>query len=175
QILGLHYPGNIIESIHCYGKPRMSTLNDFLANLFHGVSKIDPRNLRSGRYERPSGLIAQTKHGFHHVLLRFFENTRLSALLNQSFDLLFRNRRFLSLLFPKEVAHRVSGNIQEANHRGRYLREPAEGDGNNGRDCLRIARSETLGNQLADDERKVSDAEDNQRQGNGLAVRFEDG
>src|SRR5512132_2590714 len=141
----------------------MTALNDFLANLFDGVSKIDPRNLCSWRYERPSGLIAQTEHGFHHVLLLFFEDTRLSALLNQSFDLLFRNRRFLSLLFPKEITHRVGGNTQDAKHRGRYLREPAEGDGNNGRDCLRIARPKTLGNQLADDERKVSDAKDNQR------------
>src|SRR5512132_582596 len=148
----------------------MTALNDFLANLFDGVSKIDPRNLCSWRYERPSGLIAQPEHGFHHVLLRFFEDTRLSALLNQSFDLLFRNRRFLSLLFPKAVAHRGGGNTQEANHRGRYLREPAEGERDDGRDCLGIARRTTLGNQFADDERKVGDAKNNQRQGNGPAV-----
>src|SRR5262245_32028068 len=51
QVFRLHYAGDIIKGFRRYWKSGMTTLNDFLANLFDGISKIDPRNLCSWRYE----------------------------------------------------------------------------------------------------------------------------
>ena len=144
-------------------------------NLVDGVFEIEPHDVCARCHQRPRGLVPESKHSFDHILLRFLENTRLCALLNQSFNFLLSHPWFLSVLLSKGTANRVGGNTQEMNNRQRYFREPTQRGGYDGRNCLGIAHSKMFGNQFAQDEEEIGYSDDNHSQGNGLAIDLNDG
>ena len=139
------------------------------------IVEREPDQAGSGRHEIASRLLAEFEDAFDHVLFGLLENTCAQALIDEHADLLFRYDGLLRLANAECRHEEIAGDIEQIHQRGKKLRQAVHRTGECGRDAFGIVQRDALWHKFANDDRKVGNGSDHDRQRDGIGVVLKGG
>ena len=134
------------------------------------IVEREPDHARARGHEIAGRLFIQFKNAFDHVLFGLLENTGAQPLIDENPHLLFGHDGLLRLANAKGSHEEIAGDIKQIHQRGKKLRQTVHRAGERGGDALRVVQRDALRNKFANDNRKVGDGSNHDRQRDGFGV-----
>ena len=95
EVFDLDDTEEVVEALVADREPRVMTGDDLGADLFGRVGDVEPDDVASGRHQGPGSSVAEPEDPFDHLMLAFFKDAGLRALLQEQGDFLLGYRRLL--------------------------------------------------------------------------------
>ena len=139
------------------------------------IVEREPDQAGARRHKIASRLLAEFENAFDHVLFGLLENTRAQPLIDEHANFLFRYDGLFRLADAQGRHEEIAGDIEQIHQRGKKLRQAVHRTGECGRDAFGIVQRDALWHKFANDDRKVGDGSDHDRQRDGIGVVLKGG
>ena len=139
------------------------------------IVEREPDQAGAGRHKIASRLLAEFEDAFDHVLFGLLENTRAQALIDEHANFLFRYDGLLRLANAECRHEEIARDIEQIHQRGKKLRQAVHRTGECGGNAFGIVQRDALRHKFTNDDRKVSDGSDHDRQRDGISVILKGG
>ena len=157
QVLEVDYSDDRVEVAVGYGVGVEQVVLDDVLDLVAGGVRVEPYHVAAVGHDRSDVAIAQVEHAFDDVLLDLFDLAFGGAFLNDRLDLFLGYPVSVDRIDTQYAKHAGRAFRQQPDERQRDLRQQAHRPRHDLGYAFRGAHADSLGNQLAQNQRQISD------------------
>ena len=171
QICRTQNADDLRQVVAAHDDPCIGTFRQTRANLLLRLIEVEQIDIVAVRHDRGNALFVQTQHIGDDRLLAFMKDPRLGTLLHQHVDLIVGHRRLVAAARADQAQDQPGRGGKQPDKRFTDFRQHTHRRRNQRSHLLRRKQTETLGHQLANDDREIGQSDDDECQRNPACIR----